>query len=486
MVGLCSGYNNSVTKNPNQPQFGKNKGKLSLFPDDLFDYQKENVRKIEEFNGRCLLADSMGLGKTRSILGYLHNRPEAWPVIVICPANVKYGWERECLECLKIRPTILEGRTVPKNADHLSPNNIVILNYDILKDWFVYLKKFRANTLVIDECQKLQNRTTIRTKKTRELSKGISNILALSGTPVMNRPVDLWPAINIIRPDVFGSFFSYGSRYCDRRRMPWGIEYKGATHIPELHRLLKKTCMLRKLKSEVLKDLPEKVRKIVSVHLRCLERYQFASSDFIGWLRQQDTLKAKRAAKALELTRMGYLMRLSARLKLRAVVDWINDFFEKSELDEKLVVFAIHRKMIDVIHRRTNAKSVVVFGGMTNIKKKDAIDQFKKDKKTKLFIGNIEAAGVGIDGLQIASNVAFTEFPWRPADITQAEDRLHRIGTKKTVFVYYLTARDTIEEPHCDLLQKKQEIVSGILDGSSQVDDINIYNELLKHLKKNG
>jgi SWI/SNF-related matrix-associated actin-dependent regulator 1 of chromatin subfamily A len=281
-------------------------------------------------------------------------------------------------------------------------------------------------------------------------------------------------------PGVFPSFFSYAQKHCKPTRSPWGWEYKGAENIPQLHALLRRTGMVRRLKEDVLKDLPNKIRRVVPMDLADRKEYIEASTNFVGWLRKNYKGKAKRALRAVAVTRIGYLLRLVAKLKCRAVVDWANAFLAEYP-NEKLVLFAIHKKMIGVLQRRVAAHSVTVDGGVVGRRRKIAVDQFKRDPKIRVFIGNIKAAGTGVDGLQsVCSNMAFAELWWRPGDHIQAEDRLYRIGQGGHVFINYLVAGGTIEEDLCRIIQAKQEIIHATLDGEEYESDLDVFDQLIE------
>ncbi len=444
---------------------------------ELFPYQLEGVQRIERFNGRSLVADEMGLGKSLEVLTYLHRNKGTMPAVVVCPASVKYVWEHEALIHFDHRASVLEGTKPSRNGEFRERPKLTILNYDILQYWLPYLKRLKPKTIILDECQSVANRGTIRTKKSRELCRGVPHVIALSGTPLTSRPAQLWTTLNIIRPDLYPSFFAFGHRYCGAKRTFWGWDFNGATKIPELHQHLISHLMIRRRKCDVLKDLPEKIRQIVPCDLSDRDEYNHAERDFLGWLRNENAAKLAGAKRATAMVKVGYLLRLVAKLKLKSVVRWSNQFFR--ETDEKLILFATHRKMIEALQRRCKVKSVTIDGGVSGPKRKAVVEQFQKDSKTRLFIGNIRAAGVGIN-LTAASNVVFAELDWVPGNLTQAEDRPHRIGQKKTVWIYYLVAGGTIEERLCKVLWKKQGVTQSVLDGRSPTNDFNVFNKLLE------
>jgi len=443
----------------------------------LLQFQAEDIQTIESFSGRCLLAHDMGLGKTRISLEWIKQHPEAQPAIVVCPSSVKYHWEREA-SIIGMKAEVLEG-TSPRNIG--ARPRIIILNYDILDPWVDRLRKMNPMTIVLDECQYIKSRKAQRTKATKKLCQGVPHILALSGTPLVNRPVELWPTLNILQPSYFRSWWEFAKEFCDLKRGYWGWQYKGATNTAMLNRILLQQGMIRRKKVDVLKDLPPKIREVIPIPMDCPEEYASAKDDFLGWLAERDEEKAERASKAEAMVKLTTLKQLAAKLKMRYVVEWINNFLETT--DEKLVVFTYHRKATDVIKRRCNTKSVIIDGSVTGRNRQSMVDQFQNDNDTRLLIGNMQAAGVGIT-LTAANTVVFAELDWRPGMHTQAEDRSYRIGTTKTVWVYYLVARFTIEEYLCDIIQQKQKVLSGVLDGGKVEGDLDVFSQLQKRLKE--
>jgi len=273
-------------------------------------------------------------------------------------------------------------------------------------------------------------------------------------------------------------------RYCNAKLTPWGWDFKGASNTVELHNLLTKHVMSRRKKSEVLQDLPQTSRHMIPLPISKPHEYAAATEDLIKWLGKQSKAKAERASRAKQMVEAGVLLRLAAKLKIKYVIDWVNNFLQ--DTDEKLVLFANHKKMISALSRRCKTKSVIIDGSVTGKNRHLAVQKFQKDRSTRLLIGNIKAAGTGVDGLQnVCSTMAFVELPWQPGAVIQACGRLDRIGQTKPVTVYYLVAHDTIEEGLCKLLQKKQDIISDVLDGG-EAEGLSLFDELMKELGKNG
>ncbi len=442
----------------------------------LYKYQKDGVRSLEQFNGRALLADEMGLGKTLQALYYM-KRNKRSPVIVICPASLKYNWAREAAIHVNEHAEVLEGTKPPKKKV-FKQNPFVIINYEILGPWLDYLIDLDPELVILDECQYVKNRRAKRTRYVKQLIKGVPHVLALSGTPLTNRPAELWTTLNMVRPDLFKSFMAFALKYCNARRNPWGWEYKGAKNLDQLHEILSGNCMVRRRKVDVLKDLPAKSRHVVPVPLDNRKEYDEAEDDLVAWLGKFSKQKANTAARAERLVRMGYLKRLAAELKMKAVTNWIDTFLEETE--EKLVVFAIHKKMIKELKERY-PQSVVVTGSVTGKNRQRAVDKFQKNKQTRLFIGNLTAAGVGLT-LTASSTVVFAELGWTPGEHTQGEDRIHRIGQQQPSTCYYIIGVDTIEERLCRIIQEKQTVLSATLDGGTVNEELDIFDQLQREI----
>lgn len=445
-----------------------------------YPFQLRGVRQLHRMGGRCLLADEQGLGKTLSSLLYAVRHPELRPIIVVCPASVKFVWEREAAFHFGIRAEVLQG-TRGQEGNILIPATLVVINYDIIWPWMEYLRGLKPKLVILDECQAISSRYTKRTKGVHELCKGVPQVLALSGTPLTNRPAELFPTLNLLRPDLFPSFFPFGIRYCGGRRAPWGFEFKGATNLEELHKIMSKNLMVRRKKEDVLKELPGKTRGVIPLEVTNYKEYQHALNDFLGWLLEHQPERVARAERAQRLVKIGYLLRLAGWLKLPNVIKWVDAFLKES--DRKLVLFAVHKSVIQQLRKEYQGLSVVVDGSTSLKDRKLAVDQFQHQKQARIFIGNIKAAGKGLT-LTAASDVAFAELDWTPGAHLQAEDRIHRIGTVNPSFIHYLIAKDTIEAYLVELIQKKQGVLSVTLDGGGTNTDLDIFDRLIEKLTK--
>lgn len=455
-----------------------------------YPHQVEGLEAIEAFQGRALVADPMGSGKSRLALMYCEAHPELRPVIVVCPASLKWNWEKEALKHFRMRSEILEGRKIRLETIRSLTPNLIIINYDILEAWLPWLKKLEPKIIILDECHVLAN-SSKRTTATKKLCKGVDHILALSGTPLTNRPRELWNILNILRPDVFKTFFSmsdpqcYGRRYCKPKPSPWGkwgYDFSGASRLDELHNLLKKTCVLRRDKEDILGSLPEKIRSVIPLTIQDKKQYQEAKEDFKGWLRKHAPEKVNKSLKAEAITQIGYLRRLCARLKMKAVEGWIDNFLE--ETDEKIILFMIHKEIVERLEDRYKSLTTKLTGEVVGIKRELSIQRFLKDPSTRIILVNIRAGGAGWDAPGVSS-IAFIELDWAPGYHDQCESRAHGLNrgvVGKSLNIYYLVAKDTIEEKLVDLLHRKAKVINQVLD-AGEGDDFDIVEQLMESIR---
>lgn len=451
--------------------------------DHLFPYQREGVDALKVFNWRALLADSMGLGKSYQVLAAIQENPdELLPAVVVCPASLKGNWEAEASRHVGMRATVLSG-TRPDRVQ-LARAKLVICNYDILHEWAGVIKEVLAPKLVVtDESHYLQGFNTRRTKAVRALIEGVPHFIPVSGTALTSRPIQLFPILHMLWPEEFPSGHQFGRKYC-RARFRFGRwDYSGASNLEELHARLTALGMIRRLKKDVLKDLPPKRRIVVPITLPPAARreYDEASKDICSWLRKNHGKAPGGAAEAL--VKVGHLKRLAARLKLPQAMEWVDNFLESGE--DKLIAFCIHKAVVKEL-RAAHPGCAVVTGEVVGKDRQAQFTAFNASSKCRLFVGNIQAAGVGWSASS-CSTTAFLEMAWSPGEHTQAEDRTHGIGRGvegEQSDSYWLVATGTIETTICNLLHKKQKNLDAVLDGH-QVEDLDIFNEVMESLLKN-
>jgi SNF2 family DNA or RNA helicase len=419
---------------------------------------------------RAFLADEQGLGKTVEALAALE-ADGAFPAIVVCPASLKLNWEREARRWLEHRSVaVVQGRvTVAPTAE------ITILNYEVVAAHREALARLRPRALVIDESHLVKNPQAKRTQAVRRLAAAMPADglrLALTGTPVLNHAEELISQLRVLgRMEDFGS----GARFAR--------QFRGALSEERLHWHLRRRCFVRRLKSEVLPQLPAKRQVVVPVALDNEREYRLAEEDVIAWLREQpldlSTLNARIAAtlRAERLAQLGTLQRLAARGKLHAALAWIHDFLASGE---PLVVFARHVEVqVAVLERFPRAAHLL--GRDTTIERDDAVRAFQDPAGPQLIIAATRVAAQGIT-LTRASNVAFLELEWTPAMHDQAEDRCHRIGQRDAVTAWYLLAAGTIDETMARLIQRKRGLIAAVTDGR-RLDGDGLVEQVVSELR---
>ncbi len=446
----------------------------------LKPFQEEGVQGIWSFYGRCLLADDMGLGKTIQALTWIDRIPSRRPVVIVCPSSVKYNWQAEASLHLNMRTEVLDGRRPARRL----PGEIVIINYQILQNWLPLLLKAEPRVVVLDEIHFIKNLRSQRTLAALRLCENADSVLGLSGTPLTNRPVELWPVLRAIKPSLFPSFEKFAWEYCKPHFHPrYGWRFDGATKTKKLRRILKKYVMIRRRKKDVLTQLPNKTRRYISFKMAPKQEreYRYAEEDFLAWLEERHANKVKKASKAKELAQIGYLLRLAVRIKLPWTLKWLDDFFE-GHPGEQLVAFSMHRFVIDAVKEHFGNRCVVVDGRVTGRKREESIRLFRSNPKKVLFMGQWQAAGIGINLVNAAYGVGL-DLPWTPADLMQGEDRIHRMGQKYNTLFTYLILMGTIEEKLMAIQRTKRKVLNAVLDGDRNSADLDIFKELLKSIK---
>jgi SWI/SNF-related matrix-associated actin-dependent regulator 1 of chromatin subfamily A len=421
---------------------------------ELAPFQWAGVRYVLDAR-RAFLADEQGLGKTVEALAALE-ADNAYPAIVVCPASMKLGWQREAARWLPHRSVaVVEGRAaVPPQGE------ITILNYEIVAAHGQALARRRPRALVVDESHYCKNPRAKRTQAVRRLAGAVvpdGLRLALTGTPVLNHADELIAQLRVIgRLEDFGS----GARFSQ--------QFRGQLSEERLHWHLRRRCFVRRLKADVLPQLPAKRQVVVPVALTNQAEYRLAEKDVIEWLRSQpldlSALNARIAAtlRAERLAQLGTLQRLAARGKLAAGLAWIEDFLASGEA---LVVFARHVEVQQAVIKRFPG-ALHLLGSDSLAAREAAIAAFQEPQGPSLIVGATRVAAQGIT-LTRASNVAFLELEWTPAMHDQAEDRCHRIGQHDAVTAWYLLAADTIDETMARVIQSKRAIVAAVTDGQA-------------------
>lgn len=461
---------------------------------DYLPFQKAGVAYALKRDG-TLIGDDMGLGKTIQAIG-VANITKPRKVLVVCPATLLSNWRNEIskwqtldLPVYVIRP----GANFQGKAD-----GWYVLNYDIVHRYESVLKSVEWDLSVYDECHVLKTKTARRTvvllgglKKNKET--GVRQIyeavkakrrLMLTGTPILNRPKEIYTILHSLDPERWGSWSSFTRRYCAGRATEYGWDPDGASNLDELNARLRETVMVRRIKKDVLLELPPKTRQVVPIDFegdarataavaRELEVFERAEAAVAEAHAQAQRAEAEgdeaaydaavgklREAESVAFAEMSKVRHETAVAKIPYVLEHLRNI----EPGTKVVVMAHHKDVVAAICEGMAERGVVSITGDTKQEHRDPIvQQFQRDPKVEIFVGNMKAAGVGIT-LTASNHVIFAELDWTPGIVTQAEDRCHRIGQVDTVLVQHIVLDGSLDARMAKMLVDKQAVIDRALD----------------------
>lgn len=446
-------------------------------PYKLRRYQVAGVNQIiKKFHCRALLADDMGLGKSLQAITVLR-RVKYFPAVICVPAFLKYNWIQE-LE--KFAPEldvfICSGQTPNLPKKHLF--QIYVINYDILQYWVQEFLKIQVQFLVFDESHFLKNKSAKRTKSALKLSQRTSRVLLMTGTPIENKPVEIFFQISLINTGIFPSWLKFAKRYNSCHRTMFGWQMGKAKNTQELNNILLTTCMIRRKKEDVLKELPPIIRQVIPVEINNREEYNEAEADIIDWISKNTDLNVQKARKVEAQIRLEKLKLISALGKLDQVAEWI---MEESQ-NQKLVVFCHHKKVLAELNSRL--KNHILFSAeVPTSERQGLVNLFQENEKKRIFLTTLRVGGTGLT-LTASHTTVFVQLDWNPAIHNQCEARVHRIGqVSDCVNAIYFIARDTVEEKILQLIDAKRSDIRKIIDGEEAAEG-EILSKLLDELGK--
>uniref|UniRef100_A0A803KU31 SWI/SNF-related matrix-associated actin-dependent regulator of chromatin subfamily A-like protein 1 n=1 Tax=Chenopodium quinoa TaxID=63459 RepID=A0A803KU31_CHEQI len=448
----------------------------------LLPFQREGVRFVLQRGGRALIADEMGLGKTLQAIAVALCVREAWPVLVLTPSSLRlhwasiltalrlpvivcdypcWGWQNVCLfvlgsdsnnmqvllsQCSGSNRGVFSVVSTAKGTARLD-GLFNIVSYDSVPKLQGTLMASEFKVVIADESHYLKNAQAKRT--TASLPKA-QYVILLSGTPALSRPIELFKQLEALYPSVYKNVHDYGNRYC--RGGVFGL-YQGSSNHEELHNLMKATLMIRRLKKDVLYELPVKRRQQVFLDLAEKDLRQIKAL-FLELGVVKDRIKAsssKDEQESLKFTEKGLINKIytdSAEAKIPAVKEYLGTVIEKKKVG-----------------------CIRIDGGTPAASRQSLVTEFQENEAIKAAVLSIKAGGVGLT-LTAASTVIFAELSWTPGDLIQAEDRAHRIGQVSSVNVYYLLANDTVDDIIWDVVQSKLENLGQVLDGQENTMEV--------------
>uniref|UniRef100_A0A8D2J952 SWI/SNF-related matrix-associated actin-dependent regulator of chromatin subfamily A-like protein 1 n=1 Tax=Varanus komodoensis TaxID=61221 RepID=A0A8D2J952_VARKO len=418
----------------------------------LMPFQREGVNFAISRKGRLLLADDMGLGKTIQAICIAAYYRKEWPLLVIAPSSVRYTWAEAFYKWLpSLSPDTVS--VIATSKDCLTARLINIVSFDLLSKMQKQLKT-TFQVVIVDESHFLKNGKTARCRAALPLLKAAKRVILLSGTPAMSRPAELYTQIAAIRPSFFPQFHAFGLRYCDAKQSPWGWDYSGSSNLGELKLLLEESIMIRRLKSDVLSQLPAKQRKVVVV----------ASEGMNARTKAALKAAAKEMAKGYkskqeEKEALILFYNRTAEAKIHCIIEYILELLESGR--EKFLVFAHHKLILDAITEELEKKHVGyirIDGSTPSAERQSLCEEFQFTKKHSVGLLSLTAANMGLT-LSAADLVVFAELFWNPGVLIQAEDRAHRIGQTSSVNIHYLVAKGTADDYLWPMIQEKIRVL---------------------------
>jgi SNF2 family DNA or RNA helicase len=463
-----------IIKKPIKPKIEKLSKAIpkKQFRGKLLNFQKMGLDFLLKSSGNALLADDMGLGKTVQTLAYIASEKQSTPVLVVAPLVTLTNWQREIERFMKKKsrngriiedgvPTITSIRSGKQKE--ISDYDFYLINYELLYKRQIDLSKLKIRTLVCDEVQHLRSKTTKKYRAIKNLAgmKSIKYRVGLSGTPIYNHGSEIWPIVDILKPGLLGNFKEFCEYFCyqDERGKAIVVPSKRDS----LRHVLQRDVMLRRKKSDVLKELKDKVRyketidadetyyknELNKIWNKLEEEQKSAETEFSKVASYQRAIQSERQAAGVA--------------KLHHVIDFVKNIME---IEESVVVFCHHKMIHKLLHESLQEfNPAAIIGGQTDKVRQENIDNFQ-DGGTKLIVVGLRAGNLGIN-LTRAKYVIFAELDWSPAIHRQAEDRLHRIGQKNTVFAYYLIGKRTLDEHVANILVDKSYEIDAIMDESN-------------------
>ena len=438
--------------------------------EEYLPYQKAGISYA--INRRdVLIADEMGLGKTIQAIGVFNSDLSIKQVVIVCPASLRLNWKREFAKWATRPVTIgIVSGGKPSDFNAAVPANVLIINYDVLDKHRDRIDALSIDLLICDEVHYCKNPKAKRTKavfghktqkgEVKRLAVAARRKLFLTGTPIVNRPIELWPLVESLDPEGMGrSFFGFAKRYADARQTRFGWDFSGASNLEELQRRLRQTFMVRRLKADVLTELPAKRRQTIEIAAN--GNAGLIASELDAYERWENAEGRDKQVAFEELSRVRHETALA---KVSAVIEHLDTAVESGPV----VCFAHHRDVIAQIAEHFGDRCVTLTGDTKMEDRQIAVDRFQAGE-VDLFIGNIQAAGVGIT-LTRSSHVVFAELDWVPGNMTQAEDRCHRIGQQNSVLVQHIVMEDSLDARMSELLIQKQAVITKAIDTPQEVD----------------
>jgi len=463
----------------------KNRGSNDIV-ERILPFQLQGLQYGVSKQGRCLIADEMGLGKSLQALmiAYEYSSTD-WPLLIICPSSIRFVWKQQISRWFNGLINVNNDvQVIKKGKDSINLKaKIVIVPYVLLAS-NAHLRELPGKKpfqcVICDESHYIKDSTSKRSSAVLSILKKTKRAILLSGTPSMNNADELYPQIVHLFPSRAPTLAAYRNRYCvsstfTPKNSSFPItRWSGSQFREELNSLLLSTLMIRRMKKDVLTELPDKIRQRIDLDVGdskwCKELQQMTSR----WLasscgNQRVGNYSNQSLETMEL------WRATGAAKLHSVKEYLKDLFASNESSSstfKCIIFAHHKFVLDGIEdlllNETSfvgpGKYMRIDGSVSQDQRSIRVSDFQSNPDCRVALLSITACAEGIT-LTAANLVLFTELYWVPGIIEQAEARAHRVGQKDSVYCQYLICPESPDEVVFNMLEKKKKDTSAILDG---------------------
>jgi len=446
-----------------------------LLKTTLFPYQQHGVLFAAKA-GRCLIADEMGLGKTIQAIGaaeLLKHEHNVRNILVICPTSLKYQWQSEIQKFTDSTVKVIEGAAHIRANQYMGDEQYKIVSYHTASRDVESINAAEYDLMILDEAQRIKNWKTKLAQGTKKIKSTYA--IVLTGTPLENKLEDLYSIMQVIDPFKLGPYY----RFLNYHQIT--NETGKVTGYRNLHEIGEKMSdvMVRRLKKDVLTQLPERMDKNLFVpmteeQLNLYAGYEDTVARLVskwrswGFLSETDR---QRLLLALSCMRMvcdsTYIIDQDYEnrhdTKIEELMNILDEIFESS--DEKVVVFSQWKRMTHLVAKELDFRGVPyehLHGGVPGDKRKGLFDRFNNDPDCRVFLST-DAGSTGLN-LQSASMLINLDIPWNPAVLEQRIARIHRLGQKNKVQIINFVAQGTIEHRMLSVLVFKSALAQGILD----------------------
>lgn len=471
---------------------------ISLDGKKLYPFQNDGVRFIEKSGGRCLIGDEMGLGKTIQFLSFLYLHPEALPALVIGKSSLKYQYQYEFMRWMGKDAF---AQVISSSKDTFLPGvKSYIMSYDLLrrmKPEFKDQVSDTVKTIVLDECQQIKNSESQRTKFTRELTRLVPNVIALSGTAIKNHAGEFFPILNMLKPEIFPRESTFLRQDCESYYNGYGYKVGGLAN-PEAFKRKTSHFIIRREREEVMPDLPKIDRQFAfhemakEVEQAYLQQFQLFRDEYNKQGYDPDASAFDKASNILAyLSKMRHIVGLS---KIDPCIDHVMEFLGST--DRKITIFVHHRDVSSILTEKLNRllrelelePVIELTADLDPEHRYSGVQEFKDNPKKRILIASTLGFGEGLN-LQFCSDCIILERQWNPSNEGQAEARFPRPGsTASSITVHYLVAVGTVDEFFAEIVERKRVIVDSTLSGeaAAEWDQSSIMKELTAILAASG